>query len=191
MTPTHTPAWLLMRALDLLRRISERISENELVIQEAREGGQPIVTVPATVDVLKRTAAELFDDAAELEGLVASLPDGEIRVTRTNVQAGAAAHLADGILDVRTAALAASMLPVDSGWRTLAIALQSSEAHTCWTDTTVAHLLGRFRGAKPEAIEEVLRHAHVDRSTPWPDLPVLTVVRLAEVLAATADRLQD
>lgn len=185
MTSTaSTPAWTLLQALELARRIEEHVS-GEFAFYKG--GGEPIVTSAATIAVLKQTAAELIDESAQLENLVERLPDTEIRVTAANVQAGASRQLAEGIIDVRTALLAASVLPVAIGWPALARALRGSDAHRFWNATTVVDLLRRFRGAQPDALDRVLEQAQVDGSTLWVELAARTVGRLAEILATAAD----
>ncbi len=182
--PGDTPAWTLLQALELLRRIGEHVSAD---FTFHNEGAEPIVTSAATIAVLKRTAAELIDEATQLENLVERLPDTEIHVTAANVQAGASRQLAEGTIDVRTALLAASVLPVATGWPALANALRRSDAHRFWNDTTLVDLLGRFRGAQPDAIDHVLQQTQVDASTQWVGLATRTVTRLAEALATAAD----
>lgn len=182
--PVSTPAWTLIQSLELLRRVGEHMSA-DFVFHEGR--GEPIVASATTIAGLKRTAAELIDEATQLENLVERLPDADIRVTATNVQAGASRQLGDGILEVHTAVLAASVLPVSIGWPALASALRRSETHRFWDATTVADLLRRFRGAKPEMIDRVLRQAQVDPSTLWVEVTARAVARLAEILATAAD----
>lgn len=185
MTPAaSTPAWTLLQALELLRRIDEHVSA-EFTFHNER--GEPIVTSAATIAVLKQTAAELIDESTQLENLVERLPDAEVRVTAANVQAGASRQLAEGIIDVRTTLLAASVLPVTIGWPALARALRRSDAHRFWNATTVVDLLSRFRGARTEAIDRVLEQAQVDGSAPWVELAARTVDRLAEILSTAAD----
>jgi hypothetical protein len=171
-----------MRALDLLRRIAERVTSEELVLQEPSGDADAVVAPAVTVALLKRTGSEIVDEAAQLESLVAGLPESEIRVTPASVRVGAAAQLADGILDVRTVLLAASVLPVDEGWRALASALRTSDAHEFWSETTVADVLGRFRGAKPAVAGRLLHEAQIDPSALWPSLPAASVARLAGLL---------
>jgi hypothetical protein len=175
-----------MRALDLLRRIAERVTSEELVLQEPSGDAKAVVAPAATVALLKRTGSEIVDEAAQLESLVAGLPESEIRVTPASVRVGAAAQLADGTLDVRTVLLAASVLPVEEGWRALATALRTTDAHEFWSETTVADVLGRFRGTTGEGVDRVLTQAEIERSALWPDLSAHMVARLAEVLEAAA-----
>jgi len=185
MTPTgDTPAWTLLQALELLRRIGEHVSAD---FTFHNEGVEPIVTSAETIAVLKRTAAELIDEVTQLENLVERLPATEVHVTAAYVQAGASRQLAEGTIDVRTARLAASVLPVGTGWPALAKALRRSEAHRFWDDTTVVDLLGRFRDARPDAIDRVLQQTQLDASTQWVGLATQTVTRLAEALATAAD----
>ncbi|HEX4806342.1 MAG TPA: hypothetical protein VFU94_10615 [Conexibacter sp.] len=185
MSPTsRTPAWTLIQALEVLRRIGEHVS-TDFTFHEG--DGEPIVTSAASVAVLKQTGADLIDEATQLENLVERLPDADIRVTAEDVQTGAARQLKEGILDARTALLAAGVLPVAVGWPALASALRHSDAHRFWNATTVADLLGRFRGADPEAVGRVLQQAQVGSSTLWVALAARTVARLAEILAAGAD----
>jgi len=188
MTPTtSTPAWTLLQALELLRRIEEHVSA-DFTFHET--GSEPIVTSATAIAGLKQTAAELADEVTQLEHLVERLPDTEIRVTPADVQAGASRQLAGGIMDVRTVRLAASALPLTSGWPALANALKDTDAHLCWGETTLGELLGRFRGAQPETIDRVLQQAQVDASTQWAQLAPQTVARLAEALATAATRPQ-
>ncbi len=181
---SSTPAWTLIQALEVLRRIGEHVS-GDFVFHEG--DGEPIVTSAASVAVLKQTGADLIDEATQLESLVERLPDAEVRVTAEEVQAGASRQLAEGVLDVRTARLAAGVLPVAVGWPALASALRRSDAHRFWNETTVADLLGRFRGATPEAVDRVLEQAQVGSSTLWVALAARTVARLAEILASGVD----
>jgi hypothetical protein len=183
-TAASTPAWTLLQALELLRRVEEHVSA-EFTFH--KDGGEPIVTSAATIAGLKQTAAELIDEATQLENLVERLPNAEIRVTAANVQAGASRQLAEGIIDVRTARLAASVLPVAIGWPALASALRCSDAHRFWNATTVVDLLSRFRGARPEAVDRVLQQAEVDASTQWVELAARALARLAQILATAAD----
>ncbi len=185
MTPTaSTRAWTLLQALELLRRIEAHVSA-DFTFHE--EGGEPIVTSAAAIGGLKQTAAELVDEVTQLEHLVERLPDAEVSVTASDVQAGASRQLAEGIMDVRTALLAASALPIATGWPALANALRDSDAHLCWDETTLVDLLGRFRGARPEAIDRVLEQAQVDASAQWAEISPQAVARLAEALATAAD----
>jgi hypothetical protein len=150
--------WQLVQIAELLVRI-ERLGGRALRILgevdgDLAEDASPRLSAEelAELCVLSLDVAQL---AERLQGLAEALPAGQVAVAYPEVAAAAAEELAQGIIDAERARLAARLLDRDRGWRALARGLAQGDSHTVWEDTTVADLLGGFRGVSADEVREL------------------------------------
>jgi hypothetical protein len=162
-TPDRRHAWQLVQIGELLRR-GHRAHVRALAHVEPIEVGAELSAVVMSDEVaaeLETLAHSISDLAAQLQVLAGGLPDEPVEVAAEDARRDAAQELSAGICDETRARLAARTLPLEDGWPALAVALRGSEAHWEWEETTVAQLVGGFRGARASAVAQVLGDARV------------------------------
>ncbi len=140
-------------------------------------------------DELRTLLAEHGEVAERLRTLSERLPEHGVTATYTDVRDGAAAALADGILDPATVVMTATAVDVGTGWVALADALASTDVRGAWTELAVGELLESFRHADRRLVSRALADVAVDAHTPWPDLSLDQTRRLARTLRAYGERL--
>jgi hypothetical protein len=163
-TPDRRHAWQLVQIGELLRR-GHRAHVRALARVEPIEVGAELSDTGAVVmsdevaAELEMLAHSISDLAAQLQVLAGGLPDEPVEVAAEDARRDAARELSAGIFDETRARLAARTLPLQDGWPALASALRASEAHWEWEETTVAQLVGGFRGARASNVAQVLGDA--------------------------------
>jgi hypothetical protein len=163
-TPDRRHAWQLVQIGELLRR-GHRAHERALARVEPIEVGAELSDTGAVVmsdevsGELGALADAIADLAVQLQVLAGGLPDESVEVVADDARRDAARELSVGIFDEPRARLAARVLPLEDGWPALAIALRGSDAHWEWEETTVAQLVGGFRGARASDVAKVLVEA--------------------------------
>ena len=186
-TPGRRHAWQLLQIGELLRR-GHRAHERALVRVERIEVGAELSDTGAVVmsdevsGELEALADAIADLAAQLQVLAAGLPDEPVEVAAHDARRDAAQDLSAGIFDETRARLAARVLPLEDGWPALAIALRGSEAHWEWEETTVAQLVGGFRGARASNVAQVLGDARVRPQLRFSACTPEQLTRLADAL---------
>lgn len=110
----------------------------------------------AEVEEIRRGLDEIEQLAQQGQSFAEAIPIEDLEMDYPSVAAAAATELAQGtILDADRALLAASLLPRETGWRTLAEGLQTTDAHTAWQETSLREVLGGFRGASPQLVRRI------------------------------------
>lgn len=141
--------WQLIQIAELLLHI-ERLGGRALRILGEVDGDlAEDASLHLSAEELAELSAlglDLAQFAERLQGLAETLPADYVEVSYPDVAAAAAQELAQGIIDAGRARLAARLLDRDAGWRALAEGLEQGDSHTAWEDTTIADLLGGFRG---------------------------------------------
>jgi hypothetical protein len=125
---------------------------------------------------------DLAQLAERLQALTEALPEGELEVSYPDVAGAAARDLAGGIIDAERARLAARLLDRGRGWRALAEGLEHADSHTAWEETTIADLLGGFRGVAEEDVRAVAARACLPTDAEIASCDPVAVVRLAASL---------
>ena len=180
-------AWRLVQVGELLRR-SHRVHEQALARLDRLEVGAALSAdgtvvlsgeLAGELEALGDTIAEL---AAQLQLLTSDLPDEPVEVGAAEAALAASDDLAAGILDEARLLLAARLLPAREGWPLLAGALRGADAHWEWGETSVARLLGGFRGVSAEGVEQVLVEAGISPHARLASCAPEQVVRLAGAL---------
>jgi hypothetical protein len=183
---TTTPAWLSVRIAELLRRAEEMVLAGLAVLgTELSAGIKPdadVVLSSGTVASLSRTVMEVAEVGERLRDLAERLPRDELRITYGAVRDGAARDLADGIMEARTALLAARVLDVPAGWSALAEALLSTDAPSFWGAMTPTELLSRFRGANAHEVRAVLADAGIESDASFAECGDDRIAQLASAL---------
>lgn len=164
--PDRRDAWRLVQVAELLRR-SHRMHEQALVELDRIEIASELACDAAvTLSDVATGALEAYGDAiadlaTQLRLLTADLPTGTVEIAPGDAAREAAADLASGIFDEARAVLAARVLSVADGWPALADALRSADAHWGWEVTSIAALIGAFRGARDVDVAHVVVDAGV------------------------------
>lgn len=146
------------------------------------------VLTGADAEELRTLLAEHGDRAERLRLLVERLPESGVSATYDDVREGAAATLADGILDPVDVQLAARALDRSTGWIALADALVSTDVRCAWAELHLDDLLRAFRHADADVVTRVLVQARVSGDACWATLDDETTRRLAATLRQHAQR---
>jgi hypothetical protein len=140
----------------------------------------------ADAEELRALLIEHGEIAERLQVLAEQLPEHGVTGTYDDVRDGAAAALADGILDPATVAVTVTALDVRTGWIALADALVSTDTRCAWTKLGSHELLSSFRGADTRLVGRVLADAGVEPDVCWSDLTAVATRRLATTLRTYA-----
>jgi len=179
--------WTLIQISELVRRAEELLLDGvTLVGPHAHAGMPPDATIGLGAGELRRVAASLLEGveiSEQLELLAARLPDDRIDAPYDAVRDAVADDLATGIVEPRRVLLAARLLDVPTGWEALAASLAAGDVVSAWGALTVEELLGRFRGADPRAVAQVVEEAGLGAGMRFAACP-------AEQLAALATGLR-
>jgi uncharacterized SAM-binding protein YcdF (DUF218 family) len=146
------------------------------------------VLTGSDAEALRALLAEHGDRAERLRLLADQIPESGVTATYSDVRDGAAAALADGILDPVSVQVAASALDRAAGWTALADALVSTDARCGWTELRVDDLLRTFRDADPEVVAHALEEAGVRADECWATLDDEATRRMAKTLRQHARR---
>lgn len=189
---TGADAWAVVQVAELIRACERLLSraletlDSDVRAAMPATGGWSLSSGDA--EQLHRLLGEHGELAERLSMCAGGLPMEGLIASYADVSAGAAASLADGILDPAGVVLAAAALRVREGWAALADTLESTDVRVGWDQVLVAELLGDFRGADLHIVNRVLGEAGIDRDDSWPDLSAPATRRLAAVLRAHAER---
>lgn len=175
--------WTLVQLSELVRRAEELLLDGITLAGPHTHAGMPAdATIELAPGELQRVAAALAEGveiAEQLKLLAARLPADPVLARYDAVRDAAAADVANGIVDPRRLLLAARLLDVAHGWPALAASLAAGDVVSTWDGLTVETLLGRFRGADPQLVEQVVAAAGLEHGSRFADCP-------AEQLAALA-----
>ncbi|HYV14751.1 MAG TPA: hypothetical protein VE972_01875 [Conexibacter sp.] len=181
----EAPSWSLLQIAELLRTgddlLLPRLAALHAVTPELANGDEIAVAADEAAE-LRMLAEALAEVAGRLQTLIEDVPDGELGVAYGEVAAGAAEDLGRGIIDPARALLAARVLDVATGWRALAHALRNADTHAAWERTTIAGLLGRFRGVDERTLRRVLAAAEIDADAAFAACDEHATARLAAAL---------
>jgi hypothetical protein len=159
------------RALRILGEVDADLAEDASLSLSGEE--------LAELSVLVLDLAQL---AERVQELAEALSDAHVGVAYPDVAAAAAEELAHGIIDARRARLAVRLLDRDTGWRALAQALAQGDSHTAWEDTTIADLLGGFRGVDASEVRALAADAGLSADAEIAGCEPAEVLRLAACL---------
>lgn len=175
--------WTLVQISELVRRAEELLLDGIALVGPRAHAAMPSeATIELGADQLRRVAASLVEGveiSEQLELLATRLPADGIAASYDEVRDAAAADLAAGIVEPRRVLLAARLLDVPHGWEALAASLAAGDVVSAWGGLTVEVLLGRFRGARPHVVAQVVEEAGLAPATRFDACP-------AEQLAALA-----
>jgi hypothetical protein len=190
--PTTTTAWICVQVADLLRSTEELVLDALTVLgSEVHAGMKQDAQVVLTDNALGELTSRLADiaEAGErLRGLAERLPQERSSISYDEARAGAAADLAEGIVEPQAVLLAARVLDVQTGWTALAEALLSADVRFAWDSITASELLGRFRGADPQVVQGVIAEAGVSPEASLADPPDDQVACLASAVLRAIQR---
>ena len=185
-----TTAWTLVQLAALLRQADDLLLEGLRMLGPGVHAG---FAEDASLELdgdrlvgLQATLAVLADLADQLRVLGECLPAESVEIHYDDLRRGAADDLAAGIAEPSRAQLAARALPFADGWRALAEALVSADAHADWHELTPGQLLRRFRGANRQLVRSALDDAGLDEDTPFADCDPERLDALAAVLTEYA-----
>lgn len=146
------------------------------------------VLTGAEAEELRTLLIEHSDRAELLRQLAEQLPESGVSATYGDVRDGAAAALADGILDPVAVRVAASALDAPTGWIALADALASTDVRSAWAQLRTGDLLCAFRDADPQVVTRLLAQAGVRGDERWAAFEDEATRRLAAALRQFARR---
>lgn len=146
------------------------------------------VLTGSDAEALRTLLVEHSDRAERLRLLAEQIPESGVTATYSDVRGGAAAAMADGILDPAGVQLAASALDRSAGWIALADALVSTDVRCGWTELRAADLLRAFRDTNPDVVAHALAVARVSADERWATLDAEATRRLAATLRQHARR---
>jgi hypothetical protein len=182
--------WTLVQLSELVRRAEELLLDGiTLLGPQAHAGMSADATIELAPLALQRVAAALSEGveiAEQLELLAARLPTDALQAPYDAVRDAAAADVASGIVDPQRLLLAARVLDVPHGWPALAASLTAGDVVSTWGGLTVEALLGRFRGADPRVVAEVVATAGLESGARFADCPAERLAALAEGLRRLA-----
>jgi hypothetical protein len=186
-------AWLVVGIAELAA-VGEELLRRTLGVLDpdarasmSEDGGW--VLSGSDAEELRTLLAEHGEIAERLRTLSERLPEQGVTATYADVRDGAAAVLADGILDPAALVVTASALDVRTGWVALADALASTDVRGAWTELTLVELLESFRDADRRLVTRALTDVGVEPDMPWPELSLDQTRRLARTLRAHAESL--
>ena len=166
-----------------MRRAEELLLDGITLVGPHAHAGMPSeATIELGADGVRRVAASLIEGveiSEQLELLAARLPDEAIEAPYDAVRDAVVADLAGGIVEPRRALLAARLLDVPSGWDALAASLAAGDVVSAWGGLTVEELLGRFRGADPRAVAQVVEEAGLEPGARFAACPAERLAALA------------
>lgn len=136
----------------------------------------------ASLDDLRTLLFEHAEIAERMRLIAEQLPMRELLVVYDDVATGAAAALADGILDPAMVRLAAEALDVKGGWAALADALASTDVRSGWSDLTIAGLLEAFRDVDQRLVARLADESAIDPVLTWADADDETIRRVVALL---------
>jgi len=142
----------------------------------------------AELDDLRTMVFEHAEFAERLRLIAEQLPARELLAVYDDVAAGAAAALADGILDPTTVRLAAGALGIRQGCAALADALVSTDVRSAWSELTVAALLNAFRDVDQAVVTHLINESGVDPVLTWAAADDETIRRVVVVLRSYAEQ---
>lgn len=181
--------WQLVQIAELLVHI-ERLGGRALRILGEVDGDlaedASLHLSSAELGEVASLALDVAQLAERLQALAEALPAGQVEIAYPDVAEAAAHELAQGIIDGERARLAARLLDRDHGWRALAHGLEQGDSHTVWEDTTIADLLGGFRGVTPDEARALAAEAGLTAGADIARCDPDDVMRLAASLAQRA-----
>jgi len=186
--------WQLVQVAELLLRV-ERLGGRTLRILgevdgDLAEDASPRLSSEEVAE-LSALVLDLAQLAERLQGLAEALPAGPVEVAYPEVAAAAGEELAQGIIDGERARLAARLLDRDRGWRALARGLAQGDSHTAWEETTIADLLGGFRGVSAGEARELAAGAGLSGDAEIAGCDPSEIVRLVASLEQHASSPQE
>ena len=180
-----SPSWVALQVAEQLRAI-ERIATDAVRACEALDPDAAVVSEPrissGEIGELKLLCESLAELTARTDQLAGQLPDDALDVDGDDVAGAAAADLAAGIIDPARVQLAARVLPSNAGWHALSQGLRSTDTHASWDDVSIGELLGAFRGATEQDVQQVLESADVSGTLEFATCDPATLQRLAAAL---------
>lgn len=183
-------AWAVVQLAELVRTCEElllRVLDRlDVDVRAAMPEDAGWVLSGEDVEQLRVLLVEHGEIAERLAMCVERLPSDGVVAAYADVREGAAARLAEGILDAAGVVLAASALDVPVGWVALAEALERTDVRGAWDKLGVGALLGSFRRADPGLVSQTLLAAGVEDAVVWPELSAEATRRLAVALRAGA-----
>jgi hypothetical protein len=177
--------WPLLQLAELLRAAETLLRVGVRTLDEVGPDLPPrrTVVVPAArTSELRELGEALAELAGRVQTLTERLPARDIALNADGVSACAAEDLASGIIDPVRALLAARVTAVGPGWRALARALRTGDAHAAWDRLAARDLLVRFRGADERLVRRVLAVAQLPPEEPLAAHDAPAVARLAAAL---------
>jgi hypothetical protein len=158
--------WTLVQLAESVRRAERLLLDGIALVGPHAHAAMPAdAAIELSADELRRLVASLAEGveiAEQLDLLSARLPDTGLAAPYEAVRDAAAADLAEGIVDPRRVLLAARVLDVAHGWGALAASLAAGDVVSAWEALTVEQLLGRFRGADPRVVAQVVEDAELE-----------------------------
>jgi hypothetical protein len=183
-------AWAVVQIAELARTSEELLLRTldtlDVDVRAAMPEDAAWTLSGADAEELRALLIEHGEIAERLQVLAEQLPEHGVTGTYDDVRDGAAAALADGILDPATVAMTATALDARTGWIALADALVSTDTQSAWTQLSSHELLSSFRRADTRLVARVLEDAAVEPDACWPDLTADTTRRLATTLRTYA-----
>lgn len=161
----------LLRALGLVRGIAPDLPWSEPIAISAQESA-----------VLLEACDAVAEQAERVRALAVSMPVAATEIRLETLQAEAEVALADGVAEVERVALLLRCLPVDAGFRALAVALRTTDCRETWGPATIGGLLGQLRGADPKFVRRVADSAGLTPESRWDACEPREIDRLAGVL---------
>lgn len=187
-----TTAWAVVQISEFVRASEElllrslRLLDPDATAAMPEDGGW--VLSGADGEELRTLLTEHGETAERLRSLAEQIPEHGVAASYSDVRDGAAAALADGILDPTAVTLAARALDVRTGWAALADALASTDVRCGWNGLSARRLLGTFRRADPRLVSRALADADIDPDMFWDELSAEATRRLAATLRSLAER---
>ncbi len=138
-------AFTLCEAAALARRAEALLAALRTRLDAFADDSSPVRRLDAPgLERLRAGSDELAELTAQIALAVDALPPDALEADAGEIAAAARAALADGIVDVRRACAAASLLTAAEGLPARAYAIVCCAAHTYW-DIPVADVLAAFR----------------------------------------------
>lgn len=183
-------AWAVVQLAELVRTCEElllrALDRLDVDVRATMPEDAGWVLSGEDAEHLRALLTEHGEIAERLSMCAERLPSEGVVATYEDVRDGAAARLAEGILDPAGVLLAASALTVPVGWVALAEALEGTDVRVGWDQLGVRELLGSFRRADPVRVGAVLSAAGAGDAVLWPELSADATRRIAGALRAEA-----
>jgi hypothetical protein len=177
--------WSLLQLAELLRAGEQLLRAGVGALGEVTPDlppGRTAVVSAAQTTELRELGEAVADLACRIQALTERLPQWDLELTIDGVSARAVEDLAGGIIDPARVLLAARVTPAGPGWRALARALRTGDAHGAWDGLAARDLLARFRGADEPLVQRVLAAAQLPPDEPLAAHDAQAVARLAAAL---------